>query len=228
MQIAREFNLNKNPNLISAAKNFDRSRDKRPQPIIFSETFGSISRHKPVLEEQMRGQISGDELIAAALARVIILDERVQSLVDKEHRGIPYNILWPCMGIWTPTTSQSDLNNPDFESIYHSLNNPTEKSEQLPADFLVLHLTILENLSRRNEETAQEILNKFRGCTGVGKDCEVVIVSGRGVPFATINSDIEKTETEKALNERFLPISALLEHISQPSKLALMRSLWSA
>ena len=230
---SERFNSNKTPNLISAAKNFAKSRDKRPQPIIFSESFESISRHKPVLEEQMRGQISGDELIAAALARVIILDERVQSLVDKKHRGIPYNILWPCMGIWTPTTCQSNLNNPDLGSIQDFLDNPTEKSEQLPSDFLVLHLTILENLSRQSENTKQkmteqEILNEFEDCKGVGEDCEVVIVSGRGVPFANINSDIEKTETEKALNERFLPISALLEHISQPSKLALMRSLWSA
>ena len=231
----KRFETQSVPNLISAAERtvirLGNTLHDIQRPIIFSETFDSASRHKPVLEEQMRGQVSGDELIAAALTRVIILDERVQSLVEKEYRDIPYNILWPCMGIWTPTTGQSDLNNPDFDSIKSFLDNPTEKSDQLPADFLVLHLTILENLSKQSkqrEKTTQDILNKLRQCTGVGKGCEVVIVSGRGIPSATINSDIKKTEKEKALNERFLPISALLEHISQPSKLALMRSLWSA
>ena len=109
------------------------------------------------------------------------------------------------------------------------LVNPTEKSEQLPADFLVLHLTILEHLARQIGKTEQETLKKLRRCDGVGDHCEVVIVSGRGVPSAILTSDSEKTENAKALNERFLPISALLEYlVSRSSKLALMRSLWSA
>lgn len=216
------FSVGHNPEFINAVEGGEYD------PIIFSETFMSISLHKPVLKEQMEGMISGDELIAAALARVIVLDERVQSLEDKKYRDIPYNILWPCMGIWTPSAEDNNLNNPDLNSIKCFLSNPTKKSDQLPADFLVLHLTILEDLSSQNDKTPQEILNELRDCCGVGKACEVVIVSGRGIPSATINSAIEQTEQEKELNERFLPISALLEHISQPSKLALMRSLWSA
>ncbi len=225
------------PKLICAAENLSVSyydRNDRNEPIIFAETFDSLSQHKSVLKDQMNTRISGisgDELIAAALARVIILDERVQSLVDKIYRAdMPYATLWPCMGIWIPPdTKKCDLNNPDLEKIKCFLNNPMpEKPEQLPADFLVLHLTILENLAKQDGKNEQETLNELRKCCAIKEDCEIVIVSGRGVPSATINSDIEKTETEKALNERFLPISALLEHISQPSKLALMRSLWSA
>ena len=228
------FHKNKSPNLISAAKNFEKSRDKRPKPIIFAETFDSLSRHRPVLEGQINERCSGDELIAAALARVIILDERVQSLMGEIYRAdMPYATLWPCMGIWTPHKEKCDLNNPSIGSIECFLSNPTEKTEQLPADFLVLHLTILENLAKQSSKTEQEVLDdlknakeckgKGKDCKGVGKDCEIVIVSGRGVPSAIISDS-----NENALNERFLPISALLEHISQPSKLALMRTLWSA
>ena len=223
----KRFLSEETPNLLSAKED----TGGWMQPIIFAETFDSLSRHRSLLEDQMNKKSSGDELIAAALARVIILDERVQSLLDDIYRAeMPYATLLPCMGIWTPITKQSNLNNPIWTSTTEQsgikcfLDKPTEKCEQLPADFLVLHLTILENLAKQDSKTEQEVLDDIRKCNGVGKDCEIVIVSGRGVPSATIHSDIGVN----ALNERFLPISALLEHISQPSKLALMHALWSA
>ena len=223
---AQRFCKTKSPNLVCAAIDVETTRETVPQPIIFAEIIESQSPHKPVLEAQKKGNTKGNELIAAALARVIVLDERVQSEIKKDYRKIPYNILWPCMGIWTPDAEKCDLNSPDLGKIKCFLDNPTKK-KQLPADFLVLHLTILESLAM-NKKTKQKILEELRECNGVGDHCEVVIVSGRGVPSATLTSDSENGKCESS-NERFLPISALLEYlVSRPSKLALMRSLWSA
>lgn len=180
----------------------------------------------------------------------------MQSYVEKKYRDIPYNILWRCMGIWTPSSPSldrdrdgvpvCDLDRPDLGTIKDFLCNPTawiysyldnrqsgnnieEKiinglrvAHQCPADFMVIHLTMLEKLAGSNKST-QDILLEFRGCCGVGEECEIIVVSGRGVPVESLSKKGEE------LKARFLPVSAILEHlVSRPSKLALTQALWSA
>src|SRR5207245_2223967 len=70
----RHFNKQALPNLASAYK--ARSSDET-SPIVFAEVLDSLSPHKPLLELQEQGKAAGNELIAAALARVVVLDERV-------------------------------------------------------------------------------------------------------------------------------------------------------
>ena len=176
--------------------------------IIFGETLDSSSPHKSMLEAtQTEHEYTGNELIAAALGRVIVLDERVQNEKEKKYREIYYKKLWPCMGIEVP--SETNLNNPNFDEIQPFIQNSS-------AEFLVLHLTILESLTKqRSFNSEHDTLNELMD--GI-EDCEVIIVTGRGVP-----------SNSNQLQVRYLPISALLEYlISRPSKLALMRALWHA
>lgn len=218
------------------------------EPIVFAEIIESLSLHKSFLEklkDYEDKKLSG-ELISSALSRVIVLDERVQSHVEREYRDIPYNVLWRCMGIWVPSVTSDgcmpscDLDNPDLEKIKSFLKAPTtwehkwgdeaderrkkKVEEQLPADFMVIHLTILEKLATNDKgKTTQEILDDFRACEGVGEDCEMIVISGRGIPMENLSKNGEE------LDARFLPVSAILEYLnSRPSKLALMQALWSA
>ncbi|HED00488.1 MAG TPA: hypothetical protein ENN18_08900 [Proteobacteria bacterium] len=213
---ATDFRPNSVPSLRSAAS-LDPGRLYRP--IVFAELVESLRPHKPLLEKQKNNVIKGNELVAAALARVIVLDERVQNEMAREYRaGLDYKTLWPCMGIWVPEGA-TDLNHPNFRNIREFLMKPAQIAGQFPPDFLVLHLTILENLRKQcghdcEADTLQQLLADT--CADPAKyGCEIIIVTGRGVP---------------SLNRlRYLPISALLEYLmARPSKLALMRALWSA
>ena len=182
-------------------------------PIIFRSILDSSSPHKSILEATRQEPI-GNELIAAALGRVIVLDERVQHEEQKGYRGILYKNLLPCMGIWVPSAQDCDLNNPNFCKIRQFLK------KQSPAEFLILHLTILESLTKQcSFKSDQETLGKLIEDIEAVKGCEVIIVTGRGVPSGSMET----------LRMRYLPISVLLEYlISRPSKLLLMRALWNA
>ena len=228
-----QFYYNNNPNFISASKRFK----GHYRPFIFSEFVESLSPHMPLLSKQALGTAGGNELVAAALARVIVLDERVQNEINRNYRDLDYKLLWPCMGVWVPDAKQelnatedeppaTDLNQPDFDGIKRFLAKPAQLKDQFPPDFLVLHLTILENLKKHRPEDKCEAdtLAALLDGTQANKDCEVVIVTGRGAPSLSRHSgDVN------ALPARYLPISALLEYLlARPSKLALMRALWSA
>jgi hypothetical protein len=191
---------------------------------VYAEVFNSYSPHCRELERQKNRDILGNELKAAAMAKIAVIDERVQSEASGEYRsGLSYSTLWPCMGVWVPSADQANLNAPVFDKISSFLKNPTKREEQLPIDFLVLHLTILEKLAQEIQVTEQEALECLVICAGLKPNCEVVIVTGRGVPA------VARHEVSKRLNARYLPISAILEYlVSNPSKLAVMRSLWSA
>ena len=201
----------------SATRDFE---PKPKDPFIFSENLDSLSSHKSILEairdDGDDGKVKGNELIAATLARVIVLDERVQSEEAKKYRNaVKYNALWPCMGIQVPSVKCADLNRPQFKKIH-------EYVQKFSVDFLVLHLTILELLEKEIQKTKQEVLNELID----GKDCEIVIVTGRGIPSAAGRSQGVKGNE---LWVRYLPVSALLQYLAaRPSKLALMRALWHA
>lgn len=226
-----QFSQDGNPKIICAATpaKYD------PQPFVFGEVIDSQSPHRAILQKQKEGALEGHELLAAALARVIILDERVQSEIERQYRTVDYARLWPCMGLWIPfpanqikhvdSPQATDLNQPKFDEIKLFLQRPTQMLDQMQPEFLILHLSILERLKdTRGDDSETDTLEALLEGTSVGVNCEIVIVTGRGVPSVSRHH-----QDTKPLKVRYLPISSLLEYIiARPSKLALMRALWSA
>lgn len=168
----------------------------------------------------------GWELLAAALPRVAVLDERVQSEWNTEVRLIKLNIVWPCMGVWVPEKENGtcNLDVPSMVMCREFLTNPSKCSDQFPIDFLVIHLTVLERLHKdEGSGTMSETLLKLIRETQAA-EAKIIVVTGRGVPTVA-----RERGTDHLPDVRYLPISALLETlVARPSKLALMRVLWSA
>lgn len=207
--------------------------------------FGD-SPHKSLLDglHVSDAAVGAAELAAAALARVVVLDERIQSKRRDKVRSVTLFKYWPLAGIWCPFHPKDswgneassnkhmyhaecvccDLDSPVFDDIHRFLKEPSKLEYQLPADYLVIHLTILENLHKqKNHLKLSDTLNELVKGTKC-EDAEIVIVTGRGVPTATHNH-----VGDDHVDARYLPISALLEYlVTRPSKLALMRVLWSA
>jgi hypothetical protein len=191
---------------------------------ICAEGAYSGSAHAAYLTEEY-GRGLRWELLAAAVPRVAVLDERVQS--EKEHgsaRDVPLSTVWPCMGVWVPDKTMCDLDHPSFDACRDFLASPTVDSDQHPIDFLVIHLTVLESLSKKvSSGNLEKALEKLIDQTEA-KKAVLIIVTGRGVPTAA-----RENGSDHVAPARYLPISALLESlVSRPSKLALMRTLWSA
>jgi hypothetical protein len=188
---------------------------------ISAEAALSDSPHSAYLRACTRG--AGWEILAAAVPRVAVLDERVQSSLDKVVRGdLKLRHAWFCMGVWVPWKNipnelvNCDLDTPNFVACQKFLKRPADKGEQFPIDVLVVHLTVLERLKQERRTSLKETLAQLVANTEAA-EAEIVIVTGRGVPAVDID------------NVRYLPISALLESlVMRPSKLALMRTIWSS
>lgn len=209
--------------------------------------------HKPILARMIEHDGAADvcELAAAVLARVVVLDERVQSRREEIIRGVTLFKYWPQVGVWCPMHPSDftrekdpidernvsharddacDLDNPRFKKIQDFLTRPTKLEHQLPADFIVIHLTILEQLNRERraiEDHSQETLNETLTSLVDGTPCnraERIVVTGRGVPTVARYLD-----GDDRLEARFVPISAVQEYlVARPSKLGLMRVLWAS
>ena len=90
----------------------------------------------------------------------------------------------------------------------------------------MVHLTILERLAKVRNATLRSTLDCLVRDTQAA-DAEIVIVTGRGVP--AVARAAGGNNGSGLAGVRYLPISALLESlVSRPSKLGLMRTLWSA
>ncbi len=182
-------------------------------------------------EHEVKGQEW--EILAAAVSRVAVLDERVQSagLEDSSVTGKRRGDLWRHMGVWTPEKEKlpeggCDLDVPDFKRCKDFLKKPALRDDQYPIDILVVHLTILERLASDRSEPLGTVLHCLVADTQAA-DAEVVVVTGRGVPaVARAAGGDDGSALEGA---RYLPVSALLESlVARPSKLGLIRTLWSA
>lgn len=192
---------------------------------ISAEGAFSDGAHTAYLKTCRQGE--GWEILAAAVARVAVLDERVQSELNRMSRSnIQFSEVWPLMGVWIPAKDGEDgcnLDSPMLNACNKFLKKPAKREDQFPVDFLVIHLTILERLAKEANESLPVTLSALIMDTEA-KDAVIIIVTGRGVP--TVASALNKDHIEDV---RYLPISALLESlVSRPSKLALMRVIWSA
>jgi hypothetical protein len=194
-------------------------------------TFNSISvepvfSHSPAAEAICELEPDeGWELVAAALPRIVVLDERVQAASDNEVRGaLKARDCWPGMHVEVPAIKQTKLDEPTFADCRGYLEG-LRKS----ADYVILHLTVLEKLNdeRRRKGANETHLKTIEALIGgtPAKSATIVIVTGRGVStFARSEKDLPL-----AKRVRYLPVSALLEYLARrPSKLGLMRVLWSA
>lgn len=208
---------------IDKAAQFDNAGMPERPYWISAEAANGMCVHSAALHEAARDG-SGWELLAASLARVAILDERVQSQAGILARnGAPHDIVWKRSGICIPDKRLADLDFPDLEECRSFLINPPAGVTPGPIDCLVLHLSTLEALSAQVNgglvEAAEALVDNTRAARA-----EIFIVTGRGVPSVAMTS--ERASTPKF---RYLPVSALLENlVSNPSKLGLMRTLWSA
>lgn len=166
------------------------------------------------------------ELLTAAVPRVAVLDERVQSSSATTHRKIAMSQIWPSIGVWVPDKGACNLDAPQASQVRAFLCKPTAHEEHYPIDFLVIHLTVLERLykdrANRSDDLAKTLSDLKKDT--LARDAEVIVVTGRGVPAVTRASDPDYLP-----DARYLPVSAILEYlVARPSKLALMRVLWSA
>lgn len=191
--------------------------------------FECAHRHH---RERIRTNNNGggsSEILAAATARVAILDERVQKALPESVRLQPLRRWWAGTGVWVPERDECNLDYPDWKLCQRFLQEPTALRWQWPIDILVIHLTILEKLRSKMQAkqpniSLDECLTDLRAGTSAEGDTEVVVVTGRGVTGTSVSHRSDRIETA-----RFLPISALHEHVvTRPSKLGLMRALWSA
>lgn len=219
------------------------------------ESTRSAGVHRDILQ-RVRGTmritpaIGADlaELVSAASARVVVLDERIQKCRGDEVGTVTLHRAWASSGIWCPRHPEDfltdddgdigefsshdpglacDLNSPKFDKLQAYLKAPTRLSQQWPADALVIHLTILERITKEERMTEGKNFSEGEVLKELvhGTCCEtaqIVVVTGRGVPAAAWKRD-------GGIDARYLPISAVQEYlVSRPSKLGLMRVLWAA
>jgi hypothetical protein len=217
------------------------------RPWHFFEIFDSQSLHKPLIEATFnvddKGRAALCELRAAALARVAVIDERIQSSLGDIYRSdLKLGTLWPCMGIWVPrvpyhteaeenqsgnnTIPRCNLDKPHRGEIVEFLKKPAPFPDDKVPDFLVIHLTILERIKETNaDRSVGDAIRKIMDLADLNySNTEVVLVTGRGIPALSRDGS-----ANSQMLLRYLPISALLEHlVARPSKVGLMRALWSA
>jgi hypothetical protein len=184
--------------------------------------FEPIFSHSPATEV-ICGLQSGEgwELIAAAQPRIVVLDERVQAAAGNKVRDtLTAEECWPGMRIEVPNRDdEANLDSPNFDRCRCYL-----KTRQNKIDYLILHLTILERLSAqcKHEQDIFATIDALKQETKA-ETAAIMIVTGRGV------STFARSGSARGRRERYLPVSALLEYLTQrPSKLGLMRALWSA
>lgn len=209
----------------------------------YIETVDGITPHRLDLQNVTKwgpDSALAKELLASALADVVMLDERAQARSTRVYReGLEFGKLWSSMGIFVPDkngeSESVDLDNPSFCQIKGYLR---EKAQFLckkgrRVHFLITHLSILETLAESSPakdkaDPQSHVISELRkAVNGKGSEqCELVVVTGRGDPtfFRIVES-----ASASGVEYRHLPISSLWEYlVGRPSKLAFMRAIWSA
>jgi hypothetical protein len=188
--------------------------------------------------DMMLSESSGIEYSAAALASVVVIDERIQSSGSNSGirwRNAKHFEMWRAMNVWVPDSSEVNLNSAnfgtkeDFEKLRSFINKNLERSRQAklsPPDFLVVHLTLLEKfkatLSAKDIDLdPQDKIDLVKLLAALvpkpGERPRTILISGRGISRSNEN------------NFRFLPFSSVSAAlVGQCDKLRLMRTLWAS
>lgn len=126
----------------------------------------------------------GIGIIEAALTRVVVIDERIQSAVHKKRSrypipGLDYNEELRLMNIYVPRKEEVDLSGEmhDMAGLRKWLKTQLEGKK---TDFLVIHFGIIEKLMG----TGGTVVKKFirEEVKTLDDRVEVIITSGRGKP----------------------------------------------
>jgi hypothetical protein len=166
----------------------------------------------------------GWELIAASLPRVAVLDERVQAQAVSEFRSIRLRKYWRGMCVAVPRKSVCNLDQPTMASCRKWLSRSKKTIH-----FLIVHLTLLERLrDERGLADATAVILELIAENPHLSETQIAVVTGRGV--ATFGRSLSRSNKDLSIKKlRYLPISTFLEYlVRRPSKLGLMRALWSA
>lgn len=156
------------------------------------------------------------QFLTAGLARIAILDERIQREVHQYHgitRG-PYHCSMTKMleirRIYIPTRDEANLYEPDANKIGSFLDKIIN-TEAL--DFIVIHQGIIDRLLGCKEETSGNWIKRYAQKV----EAHLVVCSGRGVP------------TQLVEGARFVPVSSVMRWVvHQPSKFHLFQLLCSS
>ena len=146
---------------------------------------------------------------------IVVIDERIQDHAENEtyyidrsddckvpnpcycDTGIPYKILYSKTNILVPPKKNCNLNEQNFNDSYKEIiNYIQDKAKSKSAEFLVIHLGIIEKLiSAFNESSKSKSYNKDNEISDFIKNIicfqngyeiieydKIIITSGRGVP----------------------------------------------
>jgi len=173
------------------------------------------------------------ELIEASECGVMLLDERIQSLLEGKEETFSLNeedgLSFPVSGmsenhplneksilewisVWVPKKATADLDHPkqNEDALYEWFRKRLKNT-----DFLVVHLGVLEKLYEEDEGDL-ESGRLLEDCKNEGVD--VIVTSGRGRPPQVVDMEV-----------RFLHYSQVAEHITKErSKYHFCRALFSA
>lgn len=225
--------------------------DARKRRFCFVEPFRSITPHRAALATSIQpGSAAVVEFCAAALARVLVLDERVQTEAATTVDSLRLRDRWTLARVTVPGTHAAKLDRAVWGPLRAALAQPFQEYHAPGLidgghHFAAVHLTILERLLRdrdfanerslrgdevfrgfleqQNDEAA--LIYALRAAPAIGQNCHIVVVTGRGVPAFARGA----SPRGFAGSVRYLPVSTVLDYlIRNPSKLMLMRALWSA
>jgi hypothetical protein len=171
-------------------------------------------------DETSSQEVLKHQLLEAALTRLAILDERVQSAVEEVQqekvgkeaanrvRSLPISTIFQDMRVFIPPKHPCNLDRPKFAQISEWLCEARKQCGGF--DFLVVHQGVLDKL-QGSPETLVKTLAKVSG------SAHVVVCSGRGIP------------SELPESARFVPLSSLLKWtVRDRSKYHLCQLLFSS
>jgi hypothetical protein len=133
-------------------------------------------------------QLVLNQLIEAAMARVVVIDERIQSFADNEQddkqdncednqnilKKDKYRKLMNLVNVFIPTNETINLSGSNLKKGKTCLDRYIEEQLKKDTMFLVLHYGILERIYKGEIKTR---LNNWSG------KCTIIVTSGRGSYF---------------------------------------------
>lgn len=195
------------------------------------------------LQQQRLGRESAplkEELLRIAEMGVVILDERIQRALNgsvspefglppskRENMGSVLNdrlkVEVDQLGeklrgsrVYVPRAEEANLDQPDADKVIGWLNKILTFVDQESfgfVDYIVIHQGIIDRLKSGG---ADRVIQFLRQSGAKGRHWSLVICSGRGIPPQLFGARFEDWRP------RFVPISALLEHVvKNPSKIHL-------
>lgn len=119
------------------------------------------------------------KLTEAVLAKVIVIDERIQEAARKrDFMKVSFKDLYEKMNVIVPDKDSLDLSENSFEKVKEGVEKyiKREIADKKETDFILIHYSILERMYKKEEIDTElwKLIDKG--------NINVVITSGRGIP----------------------------------------------